>query len=259
MEQVEPGVVRLALSSWHGRQVGYEVSAYLVRGVLVDTGFPKVRAEVMEFVRDMEPRGAIVTHWHEDHAGNTQALAAAGIPLHMHWRCESTLRAHPAIGLYRELVWGGSPRLSLPITTFDPGPLVPVETPGHTDDHLIAWDPERGIVASGDLFLGVKVRVAHRHERPSLVVKSLRAVAALEPRLLLDAHRGPVNDAAAALRSKIAWMEETMGAIRALAAKGVDESEIQREVLGKEDLVGYASFGEYSKRAFVKSVLLEPT
>ena len=257
VEQVEPGVVRLALSSWEGRRVGYEVSAWLLRGVLVDTGFPKVRTEVLDFVRDMEPRGAIVTHWHEDHAGNTQALAAAGVPLRMHSRCESTLRAHPAIKLYRELVWGGSPRLSLPIVGFDPSPLEIIETPGHTDDHIVVWDPEHGIVASGDLFLGVKVRVAHLHERPTTVVRSLRTVAALEPRLLLDGHRGAVPDAVAMLRAKIDWMEETIGIIRSLAGQGVDEREITKRVLGSEELVGYASFGEYSKRAYVKSVLTE--
>ncbi|MEO7457655.1 MAG: MBL fold metallo-hydrolase [Gemmatimonadaceae bacterium] len=257
VEQVEPGVVRLALSGWWGRRVGYVVSAYLVRGVLVDTGFPKVRDEVMQFVRDMEPRGAIVTHWHEDHAGNVQALAMAGVPLRMHSRCESALRAHPAIGMYRELVWGAAPRLSVPMTTFDPAPLEIVETPGHTEDHVVVWDPERGIVVSGDLFIGVKVRVAHLHERPSQVLRSLRTVMSLSPRLLLDAHRGPVFDATDVLRAKIDWMEETMGLILTLAGQGVDEREIQLRVLGKEDFVGYVSFGEYSKRAFVKSVISE--
>ena len=45
------------------------------------------------------------------------------------------------------------------------------------------------------------------------------------------------------------------GAIKVLAGQGVDEKEIRERVLGREDLVGYASFGEYSKRAFVKSVI----
>ena len=60
------------------------------------------------------------------------------------------------------------------------------------------------------------------------------------------------------LRAKIDWMEETIGMIRSLSSQGIDEVEVRRRVLGKEPLVGRASFGEYSKRAFVKSVLLEP-
>jgi len=257
VEQVEPGIVRLALSNWQGRAAGYEVSAFLMRGVLVDTGFPRVRREVLELVREFEPRGAIVTHWHEDHAGNAQALASVGVPLCLHPDCEATLRTRPGIGLYRRSIWGRPRRLSLPVTTFDPAPLKVIATPGHTTDHQVVWDEERGIVASGDLFLGVKVRVAHRHESPSTLLASLRAVVALEPRLLLDAHRGVVEQPVPALRAKIAWMEETIGAIRELSRSGARESEIRHRVLGSEALVGWVSVREYSKLSLVHAVLRE--
>jgi glyoxylase-like metal-dependent hydrolase (beta-lactamase superfamily II) len=138
---------------------------------------------------------------------------------------------------------------------FDPAPLQFIPLPGHSPDHHVLWDPERRILAAGDLFLGVKVRVAHDHESPRTLVASLRTAAALEPRLLLDAHRGPLDDAASLLRAKIAWMEETIGAITDFARAGADEREIVQRVLGREDLVGYVSFGEYSKRAFVHTVL----
>ena len=66
--------------------------------------------------------------------------------------------------------------MSLPVTTFDPAPLKVIATPGHTKDHQVVWDEERGIVASGDLFLGVKVRVAHRHESPSSLLAKFSVV-----------------------------------------------------------------------------------
>ena len=257
VEQIEPGVARLAFSSWRGRAVGYDVSAYLVDGVLVDTGFPSVRDELIEAVRSLRPRGVVVTHWHEDHAGNAAPLAALGVRLYMHPKCEAILRERPPIGMYRRIVWGTSHRLVAPLATFDPAPLQVIETPGHSEDHLAVWDFERGIVVSGDLFLGVKVRVAHLHESPSSLVLSLRAIAALEPRILLDAHRGPVLNATALLRAKIGWLDETIGAIRALGATGAGEREVQRRVLGSEPFIGVVSFGEYSKRSFVRAVLRE--
>jgi len=259
IEQVEPGVHRVALSNWQGRAAGYEVSAYIVRDVLVDTGFPRVRREVLDAVRTLGPRGAIVTHWHEDHSGNAPALAAIGLPLCMHSECEATLRTRPQIGLYRRAIWGRSPQLSAPLVGFDPAPLQIIVTPGHTRDHQIVWDEERGIVASGDLFLGVKVRVAHAHESPSALLASLRAVVALEPRLLLDAHRGVVENPLLVLRAKIRWMEETMGEIRRLSAMGVSEREIQRRLLGQESVVGWVSLREYSKISLVRTVLRETT
>ena len=257
VEKIEDGVVRLRFSSWRGRAMGYDVSAYLVHGVLVDTGFPGVRAEVLDVIRALGPRGAVVTHWHEDHAGNAPALAALRLPVHMHERCEATLRARPPIRAYRRIVWGRTARLSVPLVDFNPAPLQIIETPGHSNDHLVVWDEARRILASGDLFLGVKVRVAHLHESPRALLRSLRAVAALEPRILLDPHRGVVEHAAALLRAKIGWMEEAIGEIHALAAAGCGEREIQQRVLGREAVVGWVSVGEYSKRSLVKAVLSE--
>jgi glyoxylase-like metal-dependent hydrolase (beta-lactamase superfamily II) len=255
VEPVETDVIRLRCRSWRGVAVGYDVSAYVMRGVLVDTGFPRVSAEFVAAVRGMGLRGAVVTHWHEDHSGSTPALAAAGMPMALDPRCEVMLRAQPAVALYRSQIWGRTPRLVAPVAPFDPAPLQLLTTPGHTADHQVVWDAERGIVASGDLFLGVKVRVAHEHESPRMLVESLRRVAALEPRLLLDAHRGPLTNVAPLLRAKIDWMEEVMGEILALSRAGAAEREIRQRVLGSEDLVGWASFGEYSKLAFVRAVL----
>lgn len=250
---------RVALSNWQGRTAGYEVSAYVMRDVLVDTGFPRVGRELVNAVRVLAPRGAIVTHSHEDHSGNAPALAAMGIPMCMHPGCEATLRARPPIALYRRSIWGRPQQLTAAVRAFDPAPLQIIATPGHTEDHQIVWDAERGIVASGDLFLGVKVRVAHHHESPSRVLASLRAVVALEPRLLLDAHRGPLENPMPALRAKVAWLEETIDEIRRLAGDGIGEGEIRRRVLGAEPMVGWVSVHEYSKIALVRAVLGEST
>jgi ribonuclease/clavin/mitogillin len=247
-EMVEPGVERLRLESWRGKAVGYDVSVYLIDGVLVDTGFPEVRSTLLEAVRTLRPRGAIVTHWHEDHAGNAPALAAAGLPLVMDPECERILRARPSIRPYRRVVWGWTPPLV--------GPLM-IATPGHSPDHHAVWDADRRILVSGDLFLGVKVRVAHIHESPRALVASLRRAAALEPRLLLDAHRGVIRDATGQLRAKIAWNEETIGQIEALGAKGLGARAIVRQLFGAESFVGWVSWGEYSRTAFVRAVLRE--
>ena len=257
LEPVEPGVSRLRLSSWSSRVAGYEVSAYLVDGVLIDTGFPHVSTELCGMVKRMEVRGAIVTHWHEDHAGNAALLADSGLPLLMHASCESTLRARPSIRPYRHVVWGRPPRLVATLSTFDPAPLVLVQLPGHTIDHIGVWDARRRILVSGDLYLGVKVRVAHRSESPGRLLASLQAAAALDPRLLLDAHRGLVTDAAAKLRAKAAWLEETMREIVLRSAAGDAPRAIARRVLGREPLVGILSAGEYSALAFVDAVLRE--
>jgi glyoxylase-like metal-dependent hydrolase (beta-lactamase superfamily II) len=257
VERVDEGILRLRLRSWQGALVGYEVSTYVVRGVLIDTGPPHARRALLRTLEQIVPRGAIVTHWHEDHAGNVPALASAAMPMLMHADCERRLRAHPSVRPYRHFTWGRTPRLGSPLQPFDPAPLQILPAPGHSPDHQIVWDAERRVLVSGDLFLGVKVRVAHASESPRVLVASLRAAAALEPRLILDAHRGVVRNPGPLLAAKISWMEETIDAIDALHADGIAEREIRRRVLGREAPVGWASGGEYSKRAFVRAVLRE--
>jgi ribonuclease/clavin/mitogillin len=255
VEVVEPDVLRLRMRSWQGMLAGYEVSAYLVRGVLVDTGFPRAAAELRSTIATLAPRGAVVTHWHEDHAGNAPSLASSGLPMCMNGECETRLRARPTIRAYRHLVWGATARLDAPLEPFDPAPLQLIHLPGHTRDHLVVWDAERRVLVSGDLFLGVKVRVAHESESPRTLVTSLRQAAALEPRLLLDAHRGPLPDAAAKLRAKADWLAQTIHDIELLAGRGVGERQIARLVFGREALVGWASWFEYSKIGLVRAVL----
>jgi glyoxylase-like metal-dependent hydrolase (beta-lactamase superfamily II) len=257
VEEIEPGVTRLRLNTWRGRLVGYDVSAYLLRGVLVDTGFAHAGDELLAALDRLSPRAAIVTHWHEDHAGNVEALARRGVSIRMHVTCEATLRARPSIGAYRHFVWGQPPRLTAPRCDIDVSPLEVLPLPGHTADHLAVWDAERRILVSGDLFLGVKVRVAHRHERPRALLASLRTAAALEPRLLLDAHRGPLTDPVASLLAKAAWLDETIERVCERAARGDRPRAIARRVLGRESAIGYVSAGEYSKIAFVRAVLEE--
>ncbi|MFL5618181.1 MAG: MBL fold metallo-hydrolase, partial [Gemmatimonadaceae bacterium] len=106
IEQLEPGVIRLRMRSWRGALVGYDVSAYLLDDVLVDTGFPRGGRMLIDEVARLEPRGVVLTHWHEDHAGNAPALAVRGVPMAMHARCEALLRERPAIRMYRRVVWG---------------------------------------------------------------------------------------------------------------------------------------------------------
>jgi glyoxylase-like metal-dependent hydrolase (beta-lactamase superfamily II) len=255
IQVIEPDVLRLRMRSWQGMLAGYEVSAYVVRGVLIDTGFPRAGRALRSALDALSPRGAVVTHWHEDHAGSAPSLAARGLPMRMHAECESRLRARPPIRAYRHLVWGATARLDGPLLPFDPAPLEVLQLPGHTGDHFVVWDEERRVLVSGDLFLGVKVRVAHQSESPRTLLASLRTAAALEPRLLLDAHRGPLTDAAAKLRAKADWLEDTIDEIESLGMRGDSERAIARRVLGREALVGWASWFEYSKIGLVRAVL----
>jgi glyoxylase-like metal-dependent hydrolase (beta-lactamase superfamily II) len=183
---------------------------------------------------------------------------ARGLPVLAAPATLDALRARERMGLYRHIIWGAMHPLDGTIQPLDAPELALIPTPGHSDDHHVVWDAERAALFAGDLFLGVKVRVARPFERPRALVRSLRAAAALRPRTMFDAHRGSVPDPAAALTAKADWLEETIGAVERLLAAGVAEKAIVREVLGREDGAYYITAGDLSRVNFVRRVRDEP-
>jgi glyoxylase-like metal-dependent hydrolase (beta-lactamase superfamily II) len=234
--------------------MGFRVSAFRVHGVLVDTGFPACANDVARYVRSQPVAGAVITHWHEDHAGGAAALAGANVPLWMDARTARRLCAPKRIGFYRRFTWGSPQALCASRPLELPAPLECIATPGHSDDHHVVWDPETRTVFGGDLFIGVKVRVSHQSEHPRALVGSLRRIAALGPARLFDAHKGLIDRPVAALTAKADWTEATVARIDALIEEGVDDATIARRVLGADWLYRAWTAGDYTMANWVRSV-----
>jgi endoribonuclease LACTB2 len=251
-------VTRLWFDSWRSRSLGISVSAYATRGVLVDTAFHNARRELGAWLdaNRRETDGVILTHYHEDHAGNVELLASRGVPL---WAAPATLakvRSPEAVRWYRRWCWGSQPPLTSPVKPFAHPALALIHTPGHSTEHHVAWDAERETMFGGDLFLGVKVRVSHPwpHEDVRAQVATIRRVIALKPKRYFDGHRGLVPDAIAQLRAKADWTEETVGRIDALIAAGMDDRGIVKAIFGGEDRWDLITNYDYSRRNYVASV-----
>ena len=235
--------------------MGYSVCVFLVRGQLIDTGFPGARETVARLLDDRRPRGIVVTHQHEDHAGNVELAARRGVPIAMARSTQDALRSGEAnVGLYRRVCWGTMAPLRSALEPYEPVGLELIATPGHSPDHHVVWDAERETLFGGDLFLGVKVRVARPMEDPRALAHSAYRAAGLRPRVFYDSHRGLVPNGAEALMAKAAWLKETIGAIDAHIARGWSDRAITRAVLGREDVVALVSRGDLSRLNFVRAV-----
>jgi len=245
-------VTRLELSSWAGRTLGYTVSVYRVRELLVDSGFPRAADQVSAWAAAERVAGAVITHWHEDHSGGAYALASRGIPLALHPETLERLRQPPSMEFYRRVTWGSFRPFGTVHSDLTPNGLEVISTPGHSSDHRVVWDPSTGTLLAGDLFLGVKVRIAHDGEDFRTLIASLRRCAAMDPARMFCGHRGLVPNAASALRAKADWLEEMISAVADRAAAGWSDDRIVREVLGGEELTGRLSHGHYSRAAFVR-------
>lgn len=258
IDVIEHGdVTQLRFHTWKCRLAGYGVSAFVARETLVDAGFPDVATELGAWVGANPVRGAIITHAHEDHAGGVGELAARGVPIQCAPLTDAWMRRDETVGMYRRLTWGNRRRLTVPTVPFTHDALVLRPTPGHSADHHVVWDAERSTVFGGDLFIGVKVRIAHHDEDLRAQVRALREVASWKPERFFDAHRGLLPDATSQLHAKADWIEEMIGAIEDLARKGHSPTAIRTAVLGREDATGLWSLGHYSRLNFVRNVLRE--
>jgi glyoxylase-like metal-dependent hydrolase (beta-lactamase superfamily II) len=249
-------VTRLHFSTWRSRAAGYSVSCYAVRGVVVDAAFGDAGPELLAWVKSNRPAGVIVTHAHDDHGGNAELLASSGIPLHMKPDTEQLLRTPQRRGPHRVWAWGAMPVLRAGVAPFEAKGLELIAARGHSPDHYVVWDAERETVFAADLFLGVKVKVAHPIHREDVrrQIGSVRKVAAMHPKRVFDAHRGLLKDGVGLLNAKADWMEDTVGRIDRRIDEGWTDPAIVRDVFGREPLFTYVTLGDWSHGNFVASV-----
>jgi len=247
-------VRRFEFSSVASRVVGYSVNVFVVRGVMVDCAFPHARQAFAEVLRREQPRGLFITHHHEDHAGNAALVARAGVPIAASPATIDRLRAPTPIKAYRRITWGSAQPLVDGIVQFEDDALLLVPAPGHCADHHVVWDAHEGTLFGGDLYLGVKVRIAHPSEDPRLLAGTLRKIAELSPERLFDAHRGFVPNPTPLLLAKAEWTEEMIGEIERRIARGDSDAAIRRALFGGESLPGLFSGGDYARINFVSAV-----
>lgn len=253
-EERHGDVTRYELAGWRNRVVKLSVSIFEVRGVWIDTGFPRAAEAIDQLLATRRPRGVLITHRHEDHAGNAELLASRGVPLGMPALTAQALRAPLPVGSYRRETWGAPLPLRSPVTPFAPNDLELRASPGHSEDHHVIWDASTGTLFSADLFIGVRVSVAHSYEDPRRTIESLRTAASWGPARMFDAHRGLVKDPAGALNAKADWLEQVCRRIEDAVDAGVSDKEIARREFGRFDVWGAMSFGDYSQRNFVAAV-----
>ena len=236
--------------------VGYSVNVFVVRGVMVDCAFPRAREAFANVLRREQPRGLFITHHHEDHAGNAELVAQAGVPIAASRATIDRIRSPKSIKPYRRITWGSARPLESSVAQFEDQALSLIAAPGHCADHHVVWDANEGTLFGGDLYLGVKVRIAHPSEDPRLLAQTLRKIAQLSPVRLFDAHRGFVPNPTPLLIAKAEWTEEMIGEIERRIERGDSDAAIRRDLFGGESLPGYFSGGDYSRINFVKAVRL---
>jgi len=260
--EILPGITRVTASTAPVRR--FPSSHYRVDDALVDTGYPHVRALVLEQHADRALRFVALTHHHEDHCGNAGPLAArGGCPVYL--RRAELQDTEGAVGIprYRKYYWGKAApyrAIEMPERLETAGRVLrAVPTPGHSATHTALFDESTGTVFTGDLYVNAGVAGVMRHENPFDSIASLRRVADLEPALLASGHDGLIERPAARLRSKADRIEEAAQRVLRRHAEGWSVEATRRDVFHgdhvREGLFLWTTWGEFSEGNFVRAVI----
>jgi glyoxylase-like metal-dependent hydrolase (beta-lactamase superfamily II) len=237
----------------------YLSGAYYVNGVLVDCGPPATAGEVLSFLEGRPLDALLVTHHHEDHVGAAPLLREKrGVVPRVHALGVPLLEGGFPQEAYRRAAWGRPGRVAAEAlgAGVEVGGLRlrVVHTPGHSPDHVCFFEPDRGWLFTGDLFLAERLKFLRVDEDFHALLASLEAAAALPARELLCAHRGPVPGGMEALRRKAAHLRALRDQVLDLTARGLPEAEVARRAVGREGLLTWFSRGHFSARNFVRAV-----
>lgn len=259
-------VTRFDLARTLGGRGRYWTSAYLVDGLLVDTGCAHTARELKEALADVQLRRIVNTHSHEDHIGANGFLQQGrdGLEIQAHPLALPVLadpREKQPLHPYRRVMWGwpepsrGSPSTDGDVIQTDRYRFEVLHTPGHSVDHVCLYEPKHGWLFSGDLFVGGQERALRADYDIWQIISSLKRVAALPAQILFPGSARVRVNPAEELTSKISYLERLGEAVLTLHRQGWSVSAIVRALCGGRMLLELITLGHFSRKQLVLSYL----
>lgn len=247
----------------HGR---YWTTAYLVDGMMVDTGCAHTARELVQVLTDTPLIRIVNTHSHEDHIGANGLLQRQryGLEILSHPLALPILadpRSTQPLHLYRRVFWGWpDPSRGEPISD---GAVIETEhyrfkviyTPGHSLDHLCLYESEQGWLFTGDLFVGGRERALRADYDIWQIVASLKRIAALPATRLFPGSARVRDNPAEELAAKISYLEELGERVLELHRRGRSVRDIVRALCGGPMPIEFITLGHFSRRHLVLSYL----
>ena len=136
-----------------------------------------------------------------------------------------------------------------------------IYTAGHSPDHLCLFEPQRGWLFTGDLFVGGRERAlltpAPEAEGQDIwtTIAALKRLAALPAQRMFPGSARVREYPSQELADKAAYLEEMGGRVLALRQAGHSVASITRQVCGGPMLIELLTLGHFSRRQLVLSFL----
>lgn len=240
----------------------YFTAAYWVDGLLIDTGCAYTAQELSSATAGLPIAQVVNTHEHEDHIGGNALLQRTrSVRILAHPETLPILENPRLLRLqpYRILFWGwpepshGDPIAEEVETERYHFQVVP--TPGHTPGHVCLYEPDRGWLFSGDLYIGGKDRVLRIDYNIYTIIASLKKIAQLPLRRLFAGSGTVRDDPSADIHEKIGYLEGLGEEIWRLHQSGMSVAAIRDRLFGSEPLIRYVTLGHFSSTNLIRSYL----
>jgi glyoxylase-like metal-dependent hydrolase (beta-lactamase superfamily II) len=259
-------VIRFDLARTLAGRGRYWTTAYLVDGMLVDSGCAYSAPELLQALGDVPLRRIVNTHTHEDHIGANGFIQGQrdGLEIVAHPLALPVLadpRGEQPLHPYRRIMWGwplpshGQALADGAVIETPCHRFQVIYTPGHSRDHLCLFELEQGWLFSGDLFVGGQDRALRADCDIWEIIASLKRVAAMPASMLFPGSARVRDDPARALDAKINYLEELGGAVLTLQRQGWPVSAIVRALCGGPMLIEFVTLGHFTRQELVLSYL----
>lgn len=239
------------------------VYAFRLGGTLIDTGHAKSRRNLFAALGGRPVHTVLLTHHHEDHAGNAAAVQQAfGADVLAHTLGAEWLNRGVRVSPLGLLISGSVPKVRA--TAIVDGQeivregfrLRAIHTPGHTDDHLAFHEPDRGWLFPGDLYVADRIKYFESNEEIDVQIASLRRLVALDFDALFCSHNPKVSGGKERLQRKLQLFEDFYGEVANLYRRGMNATEILAATGRRENrFYLLVTAGHFTAVNMVKSVI----
>ena len=246
--------------SLDGETVLYWVAAYLIDGILIDTGCDYTKNELAEFLDGKQVSKLINTHYHEDHVGGNAILAKRfGLKATAHPETVRLMSGKHDLYPFELEVWGPpDPCTADPMgSSIKEGEvsLHVIETPGHCKGHVSLFEENHGILFSGDIWVGERPKTARTEENVHQLIRDLTKFEELKPKIMFASLGKAVPNPLDIIRGTREYLEETRDKILKLHSKGKSPEQIREQLFGRESTLAEYTQYQLSIKIFVESFL----
>ncbi|MHB8086190.1 MAG: MBL fold metallo-hydrolase [Dehalococcoidia bacterium] len=253
-------VLQIRMSRYPDFPSGMWVCAYLVDGLLVDSGPAHTAQELTAFLKDKTVKKVVNTHYHEDHISANKLLQDTyGVEIFAHPLAIDKINRPAELYPYQEDVWGYPvPSLVKPLGDFietEKYRFEVVPTPGHDLDHVCLFERSQGWLFTGDLYVTPRPRVSRPIFDMPQILEDLKKIRALNPHIMFPAPTHVVIEPAEKLDKTIQYLENVEARVAELHDRGMNADQIMREIFGEEDIMAPFTQQQFSSLNLVKSFL----